>query len=352
MAMAVKEGNTSEAKRFMDELATSKEVDPDITDIRLRYQQDYFEKTGDYKKALSTMKEKIALNDSVRKEQNLMKMREISAHYDRDTTIMKKNLLIQQQQSEMRAIRKVNLIFIFLGTALLVAIVLLILYMRKQKEYMMLKYQRKLSELKMEGLRNRLSPHFLLNVLEREMNRFGKQDERHERMVALTKLLHKNLVMVDKSVVTLKDELDFVNLFIDLARPSMKPDFSFITRIDPSIDPAIVRLPAMILEIPVENAIKHGLMDKEEKQELEIEIKDTENDIVYFVRDNGSGFNLNASRGTGTGLKTILKAIQLVNQHNKRPMYFHITNQEDKDDKIQGCQVEIRIPKNYTSTIG
>ena len=107
----------------------------------------------------------------------------------------------------------------------------------------------------------------------------------------------------------------------------------------------------MLLEIPVENAIKHGLMGLDIQQKLNISISEDTDDVIIYVCDNGRGFSLqsikNPINSTGTGLKVLLQTIQMLNQYNKRPLFFHIGNMRDKQEKTSGCQVEIRIPKLY-----
>ena len=74
----------------------------------------------------------------------------------------------------------------------------------------------------------------------------------------------------------------------------------------------------MIIQIPVENAIKHGLRGTEGKKMLAIDIEDKENDTVITVRNNGTGYKPRLmSSGTGKGLKVIYQTIELLNIKNK-----------------------------------
>ena len=151
--------------------------------------------------------------------------------------------------------------------------------------------------------------------------------------------------------ISLQEELDFIKSFIELERPSLKDDFCFQIDMATTINPSKVILPSMLLEIPVENAIKHGLMGLDMQQKLNISISEDTDDVIIYVCDNGRGFNLQSIKdpinSTGTGLKVLLQTIQMLNQYNKRPLFFHIGNMRDKQEKTSGCQVEIRIPKLY-----
>jgi len=352
MAMAVRKGNLPLAKSFIQSpMSMLHEVDPEIVNIRLNYLQDYYEKAGDYKNALTMMEEKTALMDSVRSEQNIMKMKEISLRYEQDTTIMKKELFIQKQQNEIKSMKTVSIISILLCLALLAVIGIIILYVRKQKAYLSMQYRMNLAEMKMESLRNRLSPHFLFNVLNRELSRYDEGNENRKHLMDIVTMLHKNLSLIDMNFISLQEELDFIKSFIELERPSLKDDFCFQIDMATTINPSKVILPSMLLEIPVENAIKHGLMGLDIQQKLNISISEDTDDVIIYVCDNGRDFSLqsikNPINSTGTGLKVLLQTIQMLNQYNKRPLFFHIGNMRDKQEKTTGCQVEIRIPKHY-----
>lgn len=73
--------------------------------------------------------------------------------------------------------------------------------------------------------------------------------------------------------VTLADELDFVNTYIQLERRTLRNDFIYVEDIASDVDLKTVQVPSMLLQIPVENAIKHALRMKEGQQKLWIRIK-------------------------------------------------------------------------------
>ena len=90
----------------------------------------------------------------------------------------------------------------------------------------------------------------------------------------------------------------------------------------------------MMIQIPIENAIKHALKDKEGMKRLWIDIKKTGEGICVKVRDNGGGYRINsANHGTGTGIKVILQTIQLLNANNKKHIDISITMCSWKTEK-------------------
>lgn len=80
----------------------------------------------------------------------------------------------------------------------------------------------------------------------------------------------------------------------------------------------------MMIQIPVENAIKHGLRDKEGEKRLSITVFRQDGNIIISIEDNGTGFRLQtgcpAMQSTGTGLKVLNQTIELLNAGNSVPI--------------------------------
>ena len=143
------------------------------------------------------------------------------------------------------------------------------------------------------------------------------------------------------------EELDFVNTFINLEREALGDSFILSTSIDAAIHLDQEILPSMMIQIPIENAIKHALKDKEGMKRLWVDIRKTGEGICVKVRDNGGGYRVNsANHGTGTGIKVILQTIQLLNANNKKHIDISITNVQLEDGET-GCEFAVFLPQGY-----
>lgn len=166
-------------------------------------------------------------------------------------------------------------------------------------------------------------------------------------MRGLVKLMRRNLELTEQLCVTMAEELDFVNTFINLEREALGDSFILSTSIDAAIHLDQEILPSMMIQIPIENAIKHALKDKEGMKRLWIDIKKTGEGICVKVRDNGGGYRINsANHGTGTGIKVILQTIQLLNANNKKHIDISITNVQLEDGET-GCEFAVFLPQGY-----
>ena len=95
-----------------------------------------------------------------------------------------------------------------------------------------------------------------------------KGDKESQNLIGLTKLIRRNLELTDCLAVSLADELDFVDTYVKLERQSLGSEFEYRLDLAEQLDLQEMKVPSMLLQIPVENAIKHGLRLKEGKRLL------------------------------------------------------------------------------------
>lgn len=204
---------------------------------------------------------------------------------------------------------------------------------------------RTVSTLRLENIRNRLSPHFIFNVLNREMAE--RNVEEKQELSSLVKLMRRNLELAEQLCVTLAEELDFVKTYINLERRSLGPDFHSELKIEKDVQPEQIRIPSMMIQIPVENAVKHALREKEGERNLWVSVCRRGNGICIKITDNGGGYRPDSrNRGTGTGMKVIMQTIQILNNKNKEPIDVSVHNVSLQSGEM-GCEVTFWLPDNY-----
>ena len=96
--------------------------------------------------------------------------------------------------------------------------------------------QNQLIRLKMENFRNRLSPHFMLNLLNREIQT-SEEDRQRNTLYLFAKLLRRCLELMENNHITLTEELDFVETYIKLEQPSLGEEFSYSIEKEEGLDP-------------------------------------------------------------------------------------------------------------------
>ena len=345
--LALKRDDLPLARKRLKEAVKPDVIDPNMLHIRNRYLQHYFEESGNFRQAYYYLKENNRIDDSTRNERIRMRVADIALRYQRDSTLMKKEMSLQQKENEVLRLNQ------WLYGSLLVVVLaamaglVVFLYRKRKRAEVERNLHAAITSLRLANIRNRISPHFIFNVMNREV-RANRDSEADSNLNELIKLIRRNLELADSLSVTLHDELDFVQTYLDLEGKTLQPDFVYTLKMDPEINPYAIRVPAMLLQIPVENAIKHGLRGKEGRKYLDIRIHRHADEIELFIRDNGGGYRLGSgSSGTGTGMKVIIRTLQLLNAYNNRPIVMRIDNVEMEAHET-GCEVYFRLPLDYS----
>ena len=345
--LALKRGDLPLARKRLQEAVKPDVIDPNMLHIRNRYLQHYFEESGNFRQAYYYLKENNRIDDSTRNERIRMRVASIALRYQRDSTLMKKEMFIQQKENEVLRLNQ----WLYGGSLVVVLAGMcgffIFLHRKKKRAKVESNLRTAITSLRLANIRNRISPHFIFNVLNREVkaNRVAESDT---NLNGLIKLIRRNLELADSLSVTLRDELDFVQTYVELESKTLQPDFVYTVEVDPQINQTNVKIPAMLLQIPIENAIKHGLRTKVGPKRLSIHICQHTDEIEIFIRDNGGGYRIGSgASGTGTGMKVITRTLQLLNAYNRRPIVMHINNVEMASHET-GCEVYFRLPVDYS----
>ena len=207
----------------------------------------------------------------------------------------------------------------------------------------------------MENIRNRVSPHFIFNTLNRIMSRYKETDANYQELYNLIKIMRLNLRLTEKLSITLAEEMDFVRTYLSLEKKHFDLSLQVAIHIDPNIDPETVELPSMMIQIPVENAMKHGLRQKTGEKRLLISVLREATGVVIRIEDNGIGFRVQAEnqdkQSTGTGLRVLNQTIQLLNLHNKEAITLLVKRNPYGTVEYPGCLVQISLPDDYSYTL-
>lgn len=336
--IAVRAGKMDEARRIMVNKADESLIPYSLVNIRNKYKRQYYELTGNYSKAYTLLQESIEYNDSI--EHNLSNMRsaEIMSRFTTDTLQLHHELILEHKNAEIQRVKFTSTLAISAALTLAFMLIMWYLYLRKRR----FKLQLRIMNLKLDNVRNRISPHFMFNVLN---NRIIKSDAKEtNELTELAQLIRANLDMSSTLGVELQKELEFVQQYIRVESYLMGDDFHFNIDIAPDVDASSVRIPSMFIQILTENAIKHGLRNKEGDKRLCINVTRDSNCTVIKVSDNGPGFNPNVLRRK-TGMNIISQTIAVINVRNKDKIRFSIRNIYSDDSKQpNGCEATLRVP--------
>lgn len=336
--IAVRAGRMQEAGRLMADKTDESLIPYTLVNIRNRYKRRYYELTGDYSKAYALLNRSISYNDSI--EHNLSNMRsaEIMSRFTTDTLQLHRDLAIEHKNAEIQSIKFTSTLAISIAVTSILLLILWYLYLRKRR----FKMQLRMMNLKLDNVRNRISPHFMFNVLN---NRIIKSDVKESNeLTELAQLIRANLDMSSTLGVELQKELEFVQQYIRVESYLMGDDFNFSIDIAPDVDTSRVKIPSMFIQIMTENSIKHALRNKEGVKLLSITVRREQHNTVIRVTDNGPGFNP-ATLRRKTGMNIISQTIAVINVRNKDKIRFAIRNICSPDgQQTKGCEATLKVP--------
>lgn len=339
IGIATKTGNIATAQRLIaDNDETQHPVQYTLVNLRNRYLQKYYEQVGNFRRAYELLQSNYAYNDSLEHNHSNMRSADIMARFTSDTLQLRHDLMIEHKNATIAKTKNQLTLAIAIMLILVLILILWFMYIKRKQ----LKAQMDIMNLRLNIVRNRISPHFVFNVLNNKI--INSEQSEATELQDLTRLIRTNLDMSRQPAVTLAEELDFVEKYIRVERFMLGSDFVWHINVAPDVDREQVHVPSMFLQILTENAIIHGLKGWDGHKELTIDVHREQRTTVISVSDNGPGFN--ASNGTfkkKTGMGIISQTIAITNMHNKNKIRFEITNIEN-NGTVCGCRATLRVP--------
>jgi len=330
-----------------------------IKNLKLNYEllSEYYEKKGDYKQALYFFKKYNVIQDSIFSKEKYRVILETEAKYldlkkDMDFTLLQKSEDVLKEKIEKNKI--ITIAFSIISILLFLLLLLGYFYYKqkekeikdkveKEKSGLRLEYDKKLMELRLAAIKNQLNPHFIFNILNSIGSIILKEDKQvaYDLFTHFTSLIRHTIESSEKISIPLKEEMNQIEKYLFLQKFRFKGKFDYSIIIDDNVDLNIL-VPRMCAEIFVENAIKHGLKNKDKGGMITIKIKRKDNETIIEICDNGIG-RKKASEivnfGTGKGINIAKEMFDLYKKLHKNEVRFEIIDLFDENNKAIGTKI-------------
>jgi sensor histidine kinase YesM len=221
---------------------------------------------------------------------------------------------------------------------MIVAVIFTFDYYRKFNENRLIasQLQSKLSLAELNMLKMQIHPHFLFNTLNTISALVHKNPDDADKMISrLSDLLRTSLDYSGKHFVTLREEIEFLNLYLEIQKVRFKERLKVNINLDPvSLE---IQVPAIILQPIVENSIKHVLEKTKDVCEIKISSSVNTNILTLEVTDNGPGIlENNYINKEGVGLSNVKSRLSQI--------YSNDQSLKIKNVQEGGFLVSIEIP--------
>lgn len=240
--------------------------------------------------------------------------------------------------------------FRLLAFGLVFLLIFLLTYKRiqisKDQELKDSEHKNTMFELKLKAIQAKMNPHFIFNCLNniQYLIVMGKQEEAEYALSDFSGLLRRFLQQSDNSFITLRDEVELLKSYISVERFRFEESLEVEVSIPENL--LHLKIPTLLIQPTVENAIVHGLAHKKGDKKLVIEGYQEDDAIILKIDDNGIGrqeakrINTYRANHISHGWNMVLDKINLLKAKYQYSVIFEIIDKPDNN----GTTVIFKIP--------
>ena len=212
----------------------------------------------------------------------------------------------------------------------------------------------RMAELENEALRSQMNPHFIFNSLNSVKSFIinNRKEEAADYLTVFSDLIRIVLNNSKKRFISLEDEIEALNLYMEIENIRLEDKFSVNWHIDKNINLSSIVIPPLTIQPFVENSIWHGFVHKDGKGELNLSIIQENGNLVIQIKDDGVGrekskeIEKNHPRKRSFGIEITQQRLD----YGKISSEVIINDLFDSSNNSKGTEVILKMPlKNKSS---
>lgn len=258
-----------------------------------------------------------------------------------EDTEQKISQLLQEKKLKDELIRKKNIFNYSLIGVLVLLTGLIIFIFRTLK-----KVQIKNKKIALQSLRREMNPHFIFNSLN-SVNHFiatNNELEANQYLTKFSKLMRGVMENSSEDFIPFQQELDLLQNYLALEKTRFADKFDYEIEVDESLNTQNLKVPGMLIQPFLENAVWHGLRYRTDKGFLSLKFTKNNDLLKITIKDNGIGIEESKKQKTehqktreGRGMKNTLERIRLLNDLYKKNIVCTVKDSE------KGVLVEVSM---------
>ena len=244
-----------------------------------------------------------------------------------------------------------KIIFAFITLFLFAGILLTLRKKELKKQQKKLEAQKKIAEYELHALRSQMNPHFVFNSLNAIQYYITKNNiELSEKyLVKFARLIRMFFDFSREKEIPITDEIKLLKGYLEIEKMRFGDDFNYKVNVKHHENMEAYKIPTMLLQPIVENAVNHGLFHQKGKGLIEITFDlVSKTKMIVTISDNGVGIkkskeiqqNSIRQHKKNNSTQVIKERIALLNQSNKWKVYYNIIEKEI------GTTVQLSFTKN------
>ena len=314
-------------------------------------------KRENYKLALEQYYKADTIYHNIRNDKNTKYVNALTFQYETQSknsqiqALAKKNEIANLKLKESRR----NWLAILVGVIMLATIPLFINRQRRLKD------EKQILTLEQDMLRSQMNPHFIFNSLN-SIKLYIINNEKENAVYYLnkfSKLIRKILIASKEKEISLAEELDTMKLYMNIENIRFSNEINYSTNISDDIDLESIKVPSLILQPFLENALWHGLSTKKENKNIDLKITRKKDETVTItITDNGIGRkeaavikNKKLLKRKSVGITLTTERLSNFYKRYTKDYSIKIKDLYDKNNKAVGTSVIINIPTVKTSKL-
>lgn len=269
------------------EIAKSYDLNLSIVEAD-KHLSELYSKKGEHQLALEHYKESIEKEKTINNDRNLRYVNDVIIQYENEAKNREIKALANENQIVKSKLERNKTIFWYSMLALfIIGGILIGLYRHRQ-----LQQEKQILTLEQDMLRSQMNPHFIFNSLN-SIKLYIINNEKENAVYYLnkfSKLIRKILMASSEKDISLQDELETMKLYMNIENIRFSNAIDFQIKIDENINTANIKVPSLVLQPFLENALWHGLSSKKDDKRISMHVyRDQEDYVSIAITDNGIG---------------------------------------------------------------